>query len=127
MPRSSSPAASWFFEKTRTARCRDGADVDQQLDPGILKLVQYCLGRRLFIADGEELFRFARHIRVQLFAMSSVEGYVSPGTISITGQVMAEESGAALPPPALCRIVGAEKSCCDGRSRGEIRWFDFAA
>jgi len=27
--------------------------------------------------------------------MSSVEGYVSPATISITGQVMPEKSGAA--------------------------------
>src|SRR5258708_33295492 len=82
------------LRKTRTARGRDGADVDQQLDLGFFKLVKHCLGRRLFVADGEELFRFARHIRTRLFAMSSVEGYVSPGTISITG-VMPGRPGAA--------------------------------
>jgi hypothetical protein len=65
------PGRKLVLRKTRAARGRDGADVNQQLDPGIFKLVQHGLGRRLFIADGEELFRFARHIRIRLFAMSS--------------------------------------------------------
>jgi hypothetical protein len=89
------PGRKLVLRKARTARGGDGADIHQEFDAGIFKLVQNCLGPRLFITDGEELFRFARHIRIHSFAMSSAEGYVSPAMISITGQVMPEKPGAA--------------------------------
>ena len=45
--------------KSGTARGGDRAHVDQELHAGLLEFVEHRFGRRLFIADGEQLSGFA--------------------------------------------------------------------
>jgi len=52
------PGPELVLRETGPARGRDRADVNQQLDAGVLQLVEHGLGGRLFIPDGEELFGF---------------------------------------------------------------------
>jgi len=55
------PRGELLLGEARAAGGGDRAHVDQQLDAGLLQLVQHRLGRRLFIPDGEKAFCFAGH------------------------------------------------------------------
>ena len=56
MPRSSSPAASWFFEKPGRREEATARTSTRSFTPALFELVEHGFGRRLFIADGEKFF-----------------------------------------------------------------------
>src|SRR5882762_10837273 len=92
------PGGELVLGKAGPARGGDGAHVHQQLHSRALEFVEHSLGGGLFIADGEELS--ACHVSVQALGMSSAQGYVSPGMISITARIMATRYWSAGSRPA---------------------------
>ena len=90
MPRSSRPAASWFLEKPGRRDDGDRAHVHQQFDAGLFEFVEHGLGRRLFIADGEEAFGLACHVGVPVFVCHRLQATSALRRIAITAEVMPE-------------------------------------
>src|SRR5258708_28952689 len=67
------------LRKTRPARGSDRAHVDQELDTGTFQLIQHRLGRRLLIADGEELFRFGHDVVARAYFTRSINSIAPAG------------------------------------------------
>src|SRR6202158_1403896 len=65
------PGGELVLGKPRAAGGGDGADVDQQLDAGLLEFVEHGLGGRLLIADREERVGLACHAASRAFIVSA--------------------------------------------------------